>query len=95
MFEPLKFYCIFSIHVFPQYPNSGAGSSPIDMDMINVFKDKKITQTPWIWATLYQGDCLFVPAGRILKKANQQVLLRVVDQRQTLTNVALAKTMFE
>ncbi|KAK3576648.1 hypothetical protein CHS0354_023166 [Potamilus streckersoni] len=45
------------------YPNSGAGYSPLDMEMINVFKYQKISKTPWTWATLMQGDCIFVPAG--------------------------------
>lgn len=45
------------------YPNSGAGSSPLDMEMINMYKYKKIGKIPWIWSTLYQGDCLFLPAG--------------------------------
>ncbi|XP_045180369.2 uncharacterized protein LOC123539702 [Mercenaria mercenaria] len=45
------------------YPNSGSGHSPMDMEMINVFKYPKISQTPWIWSTLLHGDCIYVPAG--------------------------------
>lgn len=45
------------------YPNSGEGHSLMDMDMINAYKYPKIGQTPWTWSTLWQGDCLFVPAG--------------------------------
>ena len=49
-----------------QYPNSGAGSSPMDMDMLNVYRHKAIAETPWTWATLLQGDCMFVPAGKVV-----------------------------
>lgn len=45
------------------YPNSGSGHSPMDMEMINAFKHPKISQTPWIWSTLWPGDCIYVPAG--------------------------------
>lgn len=45
------------------YPNSGSGHSPMDMEMINAFKHPGISQTPWIWSTLWHGDCIFVPAG--------------------------------
>ncbi|KAH3712264.1 uncharacterized protein LOC127856831 [Dreissena polymorpha] len=47
----------------PTYPNSGSGHSPMDMDMINAYKNPKIAETPWVWSTLWQGDCIFVPAG--------------------------------
>ncbi|KAL4217847.1 hypothetical protein ACF0H5_022586 [Mactra antiquata] len=45
------------------YENSGSGHSAMDMDMINMFKFSKIAQTPWYWSTLWQGDCIYVPAG--------------------------------
>lgn len=45
------------------YPNSGSGQSSMDMDMINAYKFPKIGQTPWTWSTLWQGDCIYVPAG--------------------------------
>ncbi|XP_067664481.1 uncharacterized protein [Haliotis asinina] len=45
------------------YINSGEGYSPIDMENINVYKHKKIKETPWTWATLRQGDCILIPSG--------------------------------
>ncbi|XP_005104510.2 uncharacterized protein LOC101847982 [Aplysia californica] len=45
------------------YPNSRGGHSDMTTDMINVFRYKSIPNVPWIWSTLYAGDCLFVPAG--------------------------------
>ncbi|XP_052764551.1 uncharacterized protein LOC128206246 [Mya arenaria] len=47
----------------PTYPNSGSGHSPMDMDMINAYKHSQIAKTPWVWSTLWQGDCIYVPAG--------------------------------
>ncbi|ESN91780.1 hypothetical protein HELRODRAFT_165856 [Helobdella robusta] len=41
----------------------GAGYSDIDMDQINMFKDREIGNVPWRWSTLRPGDCIFVPAG--------------------------------
>ncbi|ESP03411.1 hypothetical protein LOTGIDRAFT_171502 [Lottia gigantea] len=46
-----------------EFPNSLGGHSPLDMDFINAIKYKKISTTPWTWATLQQGDCILIPAG--------------------------------
>ncbi|XP_050404429.1 uncharacterized protein LOC126820477 [Patella vulgata] len=46
-----------------EYPNSVAGHSPLDMEMINALKYTKIADIPWTWSTLHQGDCIFIPAG--------------------------------
>lgn len=46
-----------------KYPHAGVGHSPLDMDMISVFKFPDISHTPWNHATLRQGDCIITPAG--------------------------------
>lgn len=42
---------------------AGGGYSKLDVERINMFKFKGVAQTPWTWATLKPGDCMFVPAG--------------------------------
>ncbi|GAB1606670.1 bifunctional peptidase and arginyl-hydroxylase JMJD5-like [Argonauta hians] len=44
-----------------EYPTSDSGYSPIDMNKINMFKHSDIAKTPWIYASLYAGDCIFIP----------------------------------
>ncbi|GFR62580.1 JmjC domain-containing protein 5 [Elysia marginata] len=39
------------------------GHSNMNTEMVNAFKFKSILRTPWVWSTLYPGDCLYVPAG--------------------------------
>ncbi|CAD5119390.1 DgyrCDS8004 [Dimorphilus gyrociliatus] len=46
-------------------PHHGAGYSNLDVDMINMFKNKDIKKVPWTWATLRAGDCVFIPARYI------------------------------
>jgi hypothetical protein len=36
--------------------------SRIDVDMVNTYKYKRLQSLPWYWATLREGDCLFIPA---------------------------------
>lgn len=37
--------------------------SRIDVDMVNAYKYKSLHNLPWYWATLREGDCLFIPHG--------------------------------
>ena len=56
--------------VSDQYPHeldllrqsNGDLFSRIDVDMVNTYKYKRLHQLPWYWATLREGDCLFLPA---------------------------------
>jgi len=36
--------------------------SRIDVDLVNTYKYKLLHNLPWYWATLREGDCLFIPA---------------------------------
>jgi hypothetical protein len=36
--------------------------SRIDVDLVNTYKYKRLHNSPWYWATLREGDCLFIPA---------------------------------
>lgn len=36
--------------------------SRIDVDLVNAYKYKRLHSLPWYWATLREGDCLFIPA---------------------------------
>lgn len=36
--------------------------SRIDVDLVNTYKYKRLHQLSWYWATLREGDCLFIPA---------------------------------
>ncbi|BFZ20273.1 hypothetical protein BsWGS_23312 [Bradybaena similaris] len=45
------------------FPGSLGGHSDIDTERVNTYVFKQILRVPWIWSTLYPGDCLFVPAG--------------------------------
>jgi lysine-specific demethylase 8 len=36
--------------------------SRIDVDLVNTYKYKRLHHLPWYWATLREGDCLFIPA---------------------------------
>lgn len=42
---------------------SGVKRSSLNTDMINMFDDAKAGKAGWKWATLWPGDCLFVPAS--------------------------------
>jgi len=35
------------------------------MDMINMFKNSDIGKVPWTYSTVQQGDCIFIPAGKM------------------------------
>jgi hypothetical protein len=37
--------------------------SRIDVDLVNAYKYKRLHNVPWYWATLREGDCLFIPAN--------------------------------
>ncbi len=52
--------------VFPktQAPYVGAGSSPIDVDMVNMFETPDVKQVKWTHATLRPGDCILIPASK-------------------------------
>ncbi|XP_029635883.1 bifunctional peptidase and arginyl-hydroxylase JMJD5-like [Octopus sinensis] len=45
-----------------EYPTSISGHSPLDMNKINMFKHTNFAKTPWVYASLYGGDCLYIPA---------------------------------
>ena len=47
-----------------QYKNAGSGASTLNMDLINVYAYNKIPTVPWTYASLRQGDCIFIPAGK-------------------------------
>ncbi|XP_059155180.1 uncharacterized protein LOC131940532 [Physella acuta] len=47
------------------YPGSLSGHSNINTYRLNMYAFKNIGRVPWIWSTLYPGDCIFVPAGYI------------------------------
>lgn len=47
-----------------QYPGSLGGHSNINTYRLNMYAFKNIGRVPWIWSTLYPGDCIFTPAGR-------------------------------
>ena len=36
--------------------------SRIDVDLVNAYKYSSLHDLPWYWATLREGDCLFIPA---------------------------------
>lgn len=52
-----------SFEYIEKYHNAGSGHSKLDMDMINMFKNKDIGNVPWTYSTVQQGDCIFIPAG--------------------------------
>ncbi|KAI0222815.1 Fibrinogen-like protein 1 [Lamellibrachia satsuma] len=54
-----------AFHSENAYPE--AGSSEIDMDRINMFKYKSVSDVPWSWSTLWSGDCIYIPAGHLLQ----------------------------
>jgi len=37
----------------------------MDPNIVNVFRFKNVPKVPWRWASLYAGDCIFVPAGHL------------------------------
>ncbi|RUS79346.1 hypothetical protein EGW08_012900 [Elysia chlorotica] len=45
------------------FAGSLGGHSTVNTEMVNAFTFKSILRTPWVWSTLYPGDCIFVPAG--------------------------------
>lgn len=45
------------------FEGSLGGHSRLDMEMVNSFKHRGILMTPWIYSSLYPGDCILVPAG--------------------------------
>ncbi|CAF3231282.1 unnamed protein product [Rotaria socialis] len=63
-----KDFIIFDVS--NQYPNdldlvrqsNGDLYSRIDVDLVNAYKYKRLHNLPWYWATLREGDCLFIPA---------------------------------
>jgi lysine-specific demethylase 8 len=63
-----KDFIIFDVS--NQYPHeldlvrqsNGDLFSRIDVDLVNAYKYKRLHNLPWYWATLREGDCLFIPA---------------------------------
>lgn len=63
-----KDFIIFDVS--DQYPHdldlvrqpNGDIYSRIDVDLVNAYKHKRLHDLPWYWATLREGDCLFIPA---------------------------------
>lgn len=45
------------------YPHSSEWYSKIDVDMINAYKYKILSNTIWYWASLRAGDCIYIPAN--------------------------------
>lgn len=43
-------------------PGVGSGFSFLDPDSIDMHKFKKIYNVPWTYASLYPGDCIFIPS---------------------------------
>lgn len=58
------------LDVSTQYPDyfdlvrqpNGDIYSRIDVDLVNAYKYSQLHDLPWYWATLREGDCLFIPA---------------------------------
>ncbi|CAF0973021.1 unnamed protein product [Didymodactylos carnosus] len=50
---------IDGLDLVPQ--SNGDLYSKIDVDMVNVFKYKRLNSIPWYWVTLREGDCLYIP----------------------------------
>ena len=48
---------------FLQDPSVGSGFSFLDPDSIDMKKFPRIAKVPWTYASLYPGDCIFIPSG--------------------------------
>ncbi|XP_075259458.1 uncharacterized protein LOC142351215 [Convolutriloba macropyga] len=45
------------------FKGSGAGFCPWNPEILSVYENPKLGKTPWKWATLWAGDCLYIPQG--------------------------------
>lgn len=54
--------------------------SRIDVDMVNAYKHSYLHDTPWYWATLREGDCLFIPAYKFFQvRAHGRTIALSID----------------
>uniref|UniRef100_F6TZA0 JmjC domain-containing protein n=1 Tax=Ciona intestinalis TaxID=7719 RepID=F6TZA0_CIOIN len=45
-----------------QRSNAGSGFSHLNVDNVDLFEHHELSQVPWEYATLYAGDCLYLPS---------------------------------
>ncbi|CAF1140745.1 unnamed protein product [Adineta steineri] len=54
--------------------------SRIDVDLVNTYKHKYLHSLPWYWTTLYDGDCLFIPAYKFFQvRAHGRTIALSID----------------
>ena len=46
-----------------QPATAGSGFSPLSPDIIDMNKYPDYAKVPWHYATIYPGDCVYIPAG--------------------------------
>ena len=42
---------------------SGSGFSSLDPDSVDLMKYPEIAKVQWTYASLYPGDCIYIPSG--------------------------------
>lgn len=62
MIDPIYYEELYMVE---KGPLVGSGFSQVDVDMINMFKHGNVAKAKWTWATLWPGDCIYIPAGYI------------------------------
>ncbi|XP_032817521.1 uncharacterized protein LOC116946579 [Petromyzon marinus] len=62
---PPRFQGAFDLE-WSQLELEGA-TSPLDVEMVNVFAHQEAARASWRWATLRSGSCIFVPAGHLFQ----------------------------
>jgi hypothetical protein len=45
------------------YKGSGSGFCSWNPEILSVYENPGLSKTPWKWATLWPGDCLYLPSG--------------------------------
>jgi len=56
-----------TVYFLLQTKDSGSSFSKIDPNQIDLLEYPTVAKVPWTHATLRPGDCIYIPAGRVLQ----------------------------
>ena len=59
----VNFEKYYFCHLF-QPVTAGSGYSPLSPDMIDLEKYPDYAKVPWLYTTIYPGDCVYIPASK-------------------------------
>ncbi len=51
-------------HLIFQPATAGSGFSPLSPDAIDLKKHPNYAKVPWLYTSIYPGDCVYIPASK-------------------------------